>query len=214
MNANLATKAYAKIGVESSVIAADPHKLISMLYQGALQAIANAKGGMIRIADTKKNKSSKRGLTKEIADKCAAISKAVAIIDDGLNASLDKKVGGELAQNLSSLYDYMCKRLVVANLKNDTAILDEVAHLLNDLKNAWEAMRSRSAASAPVVSPIVAKVPSVETAPVAPAQSQVKAAAKPADLKAVAQPTVAAVVPLVTPQQRVANKVQMLYGKG
>ncbi len=132
MNATTAIKAYAKVGVESGALAADPHKLISMLYQGALLAIANAKNGILR---------------KDIPAKGAAISKAIAIIDDGLNASLDKNVGGDLAQNLSSLYSYMSLRLVDANLKNDMAVLDEVARLLNDLKGAWDSIRQPAAAA-------------------------------------------------------------------
>ena len=63
------------------------------------------------------------------------------IIDEGLKASLDKSAGGELAQNLSSLYDYMSQRLLIANLKNDVAALDEVSNLLTELKGAWEAIR-------------------------------------------------------------------------
>lgn len=127
MNATLASKAYTRIGVESGVNAADPHKLISMLYQGALLAIAKAKNGMLR---------------KDIAVKGTGISKATMIIDDGLDASLDKEVGGELARNLSSLYDYMVSRLVEANLKDDMAALDEVTGLLNDLKSAWDSIRT------------------------------------------------------------------------
>ena len=132
MNTTAAIKAYNKVGIESSVTAADPVKLISMLYQGALLAIANAKNGIMR---------------KDIPAKGAAISKAIAIIGEGLNASLDKKVGGELAQNLSSLYDYMVMRLLAANLNNDMAALDEVARLLNDLKGAWDSIRQSVAAS-------------------------------------------------------------------
>src|SRR5690349_6789629 len=97
MYAATAIKAYAKVGVESGVTTADPHKLISMLYQGALLAIASAKNGIMR---------------KDIPAKGAAISKAIMIIDDGLKASLDKDVGGELANNLASLYDYMASRLL------------------------------------------------------------------------------------------------------
>lgn len=126
MNATAATKAYAKIGVESGVVSADPHKLIAMLYQGALLAIAGARNGI---------------MCKDIPAKGTAISKAIAIIDEGLKASLDKNAGGPLAQNLSALYDYMCTRLIVANLKNDMAALDEVAHLLSDLKGAWDSIR-------------------------------------------------------------------------
>jgi flagellar protein FliS len=138
MNTTTASKAYAKIGVESGALAADPHKLIAMLYQGALLAIANARNAMLR---------------KDITAKGAAISKAMLIIDEGLQASLDKKVGGELALSLDQLYGYMCSRLVTANLKNDIEILDEVARLLGELKGAWDSIRQPVAASANTPAP-------------------------------------------------------------
>ncbi len=130
MNAKAAINAYNKVGVESGVTAADPHKLISMLYQGALLAIANAKNGILR---------------KDIAAKGKAVSHAILIIDSGLNASLNKEVGGPLALNLSALYDYMSTRLLLANMNNDMAALDEVARLLTDLKEAWESIRQPAA---------------------------------------------------------------------
>ena len=128
MNTKAAINAYNKVGVESSVMGADPHMLISLLFQGALLAIAHAKSEMSR---------------KQTAAKGKSISKAIAIIGEGLNASLDKSVGGDLAQNLSSLYDYMVMRLVDANLKNDVAALDEVERLLTELAGAWDAIRPR-----------------------------------------------------------------------
>jgi len=205
MNMNAASKAYAIVDVESGALAADPHRLISMLYQGALLAIANAKNGMMRVAHARKARNGT--LHKEVAAKCASISKAIAIIDDGLNASLDKKVGGELAQNLSSLYDYMCNRLLVANQKNDMAALDEVARLLGDLKGAWEDMRTANTRT-PVAPP---KAPPVYAAPAAPQQSQAKTA--PVVAMKASQPKAAVAAPIATPQQRVARKMQMLYGR-
>lgn len=133
MNTNTAIKAYTKVGVESGITAADPHKLIAMLYQGALLAIANAKNGILR---------------KDVPGKGAAISKAILIIDEGLKSSLNKKVGGELAHNLDALYDYMNSRLLTANLNNDMAALDEVARLLTDLKSAWDSIRLPATPSA------------------------------------------------------------------
>jgi flagellar protein FliS len=88
-------------------------------------------------------------LHKEIAAKGKSISKAIAIIGEGLNASLDRRVGGELAQNLSSLYDYMVRRLVDANLKNDVTILDEVERLLTELTEAWDGIRPNNVQSEP-----------------------------------------------------------------
>ena len=142
MNARTAINAYAKVGIESGVVAADPHKLIAMLYQGALLAIANARNAILR---------------KDIAAKGAAISKAILIIEEGLKTSLDRKVGGALAQNLADLYDYMENRLLQANLNNDSRILDEVAQLLNDLKTAWDEIRPQGHAPRAEAAPVINK---------------------------------------------------------
>ncbi len=121
-----AMNAYAKADMNSSVTSADPHRLILLLYQGALLAISSAKNQMLH---------------KNIPAKGKSISHAILIIDEGLKASLDKNAGGELAQNLSALYEYMTHRLLVANLKNDVVALDEVSKLLTELKGAWEEIR-------------------------------------------------------------------------
>jgi len=134
MNTTTAINAYNNVSAETSVMGADPHKLIAMLFQGALLEIARAKNEIIR---------------KETAAKGKSISKAIAIIGEGLNASLDKSVGGELAQNLSSLYEYMVFRLIDANLKNDISTLDEVTRLLTELKGAWDSIRPQVVQSQP-----------------------------------------------------------------
>ncbi len=126
MNMSAAIKTYSNVAIESKTHSSDPHKLILMLYQGALLAISSAKNQMLR---------------KEIAAKGQSISQAIAIINDGLKAGLDMNVGAPLVQNLSDLYDYMNQRLLQANLKNDTAILDEVSALLIELRSAWESIR-------------------------------------------------------------------------
>lgn len=117
--------AYAKVGIETGVIAASPHKLIVMLFDGAIVAIANA----IQYMNN-----------KDIPAKGHSISKAIAIIDNGLRASLDKKKGGEIALSLDSLYEYMTNRLILANLENSKSMLMEVQDLLRDLKTSWEAI--------------------------------------------------------------------------
>ena len=126
MNMNAAVKAYSNVAIESKAHSSDPHKLILMLYQGALLSIASAKNQIMR---------------NEIAAKGKSISQAISIINDGLKASLDLNVGGELALNLSDLYSYMIQRLLQANMKNDTAILEEVSTLLLELRTAWESIR-------------------------------------------------------------------------
>src|SRR5438309_154698 len=96
-------QAYAKVGLETSAVAASPHELIVMLFDGAMVALSNARGHM------------KAG---RIADKGKSISHAIAIINDGLRACLDKKAGGGIANNLDGLYQYMTNRLLQANLSN------------------------------------------------------------------------------------------------
>lgn len=125
--------AYAKVGLETSVISASPHKLIVMLYDGALAAIRSAASHMA---------------AGNIAEKGAAISKALDIINNGLRASLDKKAGGEIASNLDSLYVYMTERLLTANLQNKLSLLDEVQTLLADLRDAWTQIGEKPAAPA------------------------------------------------------------------
>ena len=124
-------KSYAQVGMETGVAAADPHQLIVMLFDGALLAIAKA-GSALR--------------QKQIAEKGQAISQAIDIIANGLQASLNFSAGDELANRLAALYDYMCKRLVHANLNNDSAALSEVGRLLGEIKSAWEEIADDPAA--------------------------------------------------------------------
>jgi flagellar protein FliS len=127
MNTTAAIKAYKDVDLETSVMSADSHQLVSLLFRGALAAIAAAKYAMEQ---------------QDIPAKGKSTSKAISIIGEGLQASLNLEVGGELAQNLFSLYGYMVKRLVEANANNDTAILDEVTKLLTELQGAWDSIRA------------------------------------------------------------------------
>jgi flagellar protein FliS len=141
--------AYAKVGLETGVAAASPHKLIIMLYDGALVSILSAITNM------------KAG---NIPAKGAAISKAINIIDNGLRAALDKKVGGEIAENLDALYEYISARLLKANLANDPAILEEAHALLADLRGAWNAIDPQAAVPAPSAGPAPLRAPSLMSA--------------------------------------------------
>jgi flagellar protein FliS len=138
ITASKATSAYATVSLESSVVGADPHQLIAMLYQGALLAIANAKNAILR---------------KDVPAKVKAITHAIRIINEGLKASLDKNVGGDLALDLDALYDYMCLTLVNANLKNDINALDEVTRLLSEIKGAWDSIRKQNVMPMPAQPP-------------------------------------------------------------
>ena len=131
---NSALNSYKDYGYNSEIEYADPHRLIQMLFEGALKRISFAKGAIQR---------------QQIAEKGKFIGQAVAIVD-GLRASLDKEKGGEIAVNLEALYDYISRQLVTANLKSSEAILDEVSGLLLEVKSAWDAIN----APADVVEPV------------------------------------------------------------
>ncbi len=113
--------AYRKGNVKQDVANADPHRLTLMLLQGALDRIAYAKGAMER---------------KEFVAKADYISKANAIIMH-LRDTLDMEVGGEVAENLFSLYDYMIDKLNDAHVNNELALLDEVISLLTPIRDGW-----------------------------------------------------------------------------
>ena len=124
--------AYTAIGLETGVPGADPHKLVLMLFEGALVSIATARNNMQQ---------------RNIAEKGAAVSQAINIIINGLKASIDAKAGGELADKLDALYDYMANRLLFANLNNNVAALDEVSRLLSEIKSSWEEIANDPAAA-------------------------------------------------------------------
>ena len=128
--AKRAIQSYNDVGMETGVQAADPHKLILMLYEGALLALADAKRQMQR---------------RETAAKGQSLSKAIMIIESGLQASLDVKAGGELGERLAALYAYMCDRLLRANLHNRPELVDEVSRLLSELRGAWEQVNPAAA---------------------------------------------------------------------
>jgi len=125
-------QAYTRVGVGSEVDRADPHKLILMLYDGAVAAVQQA---VAQLGE------------RNVPAKCAAIGKALRIVDEGLKASLDRNAGGPLAFRLFDLYDYMTMRLLQANLRNDAAALDEVARLLSELRTAWQQIEPTSPAA-------------------------------------------------------------------
>lgn len=117
--------AYRKVGVETGVSAADPHRLVAMLFDGFVDAVSQARGAM-RAGD--------------IEAKGRAISRAVRIIDEGLKAGLNLEAGGTLANDLADLYSYTTLRLTQANLRNDERALDECLSLIAPLRDAWQSI--------------------------------------------------------------------------
>ena len=117
------TQAYAQIGVESAVMSASQDQLVTMLFDGALSALIRA-----RLFMQDGNQQGK-GLS---------LSKAINIIENGLKIGLDEDSRDELTQNLLSLYAYMVRRLLQANLHNDVSAIEEVEALMRNIADAWK----------------------------------------------------------------------------
>ena len=122
-----AASAYQRINVETSMHTIDQHQLVSLLYEGVLGAIATARGALAR---------------GDVSTKCGSISKAVRILEEGLMTALDRQAGGALADNLGALYDYSLRRLILANARNDDAMLQEVARLIALIAQGWKDMKN------------------------------------------------------------------------
>lgn len=118
---------YAAIHTESVAEDASPHKLIQMLMSGFFLRVNSAKGAILR---------------KNYQEKSIQISKAMGIVG-GLIDGLDLEQGGEIAENLNDLYDYITRRLYQATAENNVEILDEVSGLMREIESAWNAVPDR-----------------------------------------------------------------------
>ena len=125
--------AYRAIGIETGVAAADPLGLVVMLYDGAIEAIVRAESHLAQ---------------GEVESRGSYTSRAIDIINQGLLASLDVRVSGALTDSLWSLYEYMSRRLLAANIGADLAIYVEVRGLLGELREAWVTLRKSHAPGA------------------------------------------------------------------
>ncbi len=134
--------AYMNQYFENQVNTASPEQLLIMLYNGAIRFVGEAEEAMAN---------------KKIAYRGERISKAIAILSE-LSATLDHEIGGEIAANLESLYDYMIRTLLAANIQDDASKLAEVREMLSGLRDTWldaiDKVRSEQAAE---VSESVAK---------------------------------------------------------
>ena len=134
--------AYMNQYFENQVNTAAPEQLLIMLYNGAIRFVGEAEEAMAN---------------KKIAYRGERISKAIAILSE-LSATLDHEIGGEIAANLESLYDYMIRTLLAANIQDDASKLVEVREMLSGMRDTWldaiDKVRSEQAAE---VSESVAK---------------------------------------------------------
>ncbi|MGL4735498.1 MAG: flagellar export chaperone FliS [Enterovibrio sp.] len=126
-------QAYKKVSIDSQLTEASPHKVIQMLMAGAIERLIQAK-----IAIEQKN----------TALKGEKIGKALDIVVN-LRACLSMEDGGEIAQNLDALYDYIIRQVSLANLENNTLLLDEAVVILREIKSAWEQIPEKYRNSVP-----------------------------------------------------------------
>lgn len=129
MNISKGAQQYAKLNKSTAVEQANPHQLIQMLYQGALDSLQQSLGHIER---------------KEFEAKGKTIGRAITIIG-GLQGFLDHEKGGDLSRNLDSLYDYMSVRLFEATRENDQAKVREVIGLLREIKAGWDGIAEEAA---------------------------------------------------------------------
>jgi flagellar protein FliS len=121
---------YKTIGLETSVLGASPHQLVSLLFDALQQSLAAARGAM---------------LSGDISAKGRAIGMSVRILEEGLKAGLNANRGGEIAKNLRAVYDICILRLTEANIRNDVAIIDEVIRLIAPVCDGWQQIKGDAA---------------------------------------------------------------------
>jgi flagellar protein FliS len=124
---------YRSVAIETSVSTANPHELVSLLFEALLQSLVAAKGAM---------------QSGDVQSKGRAIGKAVRIIEEGLKAGLDDERGGDLAANLRALYDFSILRITEGNLHNDAGAIDEVIKIIQPVADGWRQIRTQVVGSA------------------------------------------------------------------
>jgi flagellar protein FliS len=120
----------------------NPHQLVQLMLDGAMARVAQAQGAME---------------AGDIPLKCELIGKAINLVE-GLRICLDEERGGEIALNLSALYEYMARQLVKANAFNDAGLLREVTSLLRELQTGWREMGQMLELSGPQTGELAAQV--------------------------------------------------------
>lgn len=112
---------YQSMRREGSIQGASPHQLVLILFNNSLERMTMARGCIAR---------------DEIAEKAHHIAVAASILD-GLRAMANPDADREMVDNLRALYDYCIRLLLRANLHNETALLDEAAGLIREIRTAW-----------------------------------------------------------------------------
>jgi flagellar protein FliS len=117
---------YRDASARGRVEGADPHQLTGMLFESLVERLNLARGAIDR---------------KDVPAKGTNLSRAQAILAE-LRDSLNHDVGGSMSKRLDRLYDYMGRRLIDAQLKDDAAAVAEVLRLIQPIHSAWIQIRS------------------------------------------------------------------------
>lgn len=112
---------------QMDISTATPEALVAKLFQGAIRHARRARD---------------LGESSQLRDRGPCISKAVAIVGE-LRSSLDHERGGEIATNLSRLYDFVIERLTEGNLRREAKPIDEALTVLTTLEEAWAELARR-----------------------------------------------------------------------
>ncbi|HIJ23704.1 MAG TPA: flagellar export chaperone FliS [Gammaproteobacteria bacterium] len=113
---------YQDVGLQTSITEANPHRLVQLLFENAIANIQKAKGAM---------------QNGEIAIKGTAISQTISIVGT-LRSTLNFEQGGDLAERLDALYEYIIRRLMAANRENSVEALQECLDLIRPVKEGWD----------------------------------------------------------------------------
>jgi len=108
----------------TDVLTSEPKRLVMMCYDEAIRNLKIAK---------------EKYLSGEYEAKGLALQKTLDIISE-LSCGLEFEKGGQIARNLQAIYNYMTRRLLTADAQVDLKGFDEVVHMLEELKGAWEAI--------------------------------------------------------------------------
>lgn len=131
-NPQEALKQYRQLGIESEISNASPHRLIQLLFEGALGRLAAAQGAI------------ERG---DVAAKGELLGKAISIVG-GLRSSLDMSAG-ELSERLDQLYEYVNLKLLEASRENDAEKVNEAIQLLKTVKSGWDEIAPQAFSAQP-----------------------------------------------------------------
>ncbi|SJL82335.1 flagellar export chaperone FliS [Vibrio palustris] len=115
-------QAYKKVSVDSQLSAASPHKVVQMLMAGAIERLIQGKAAMQQ---------------RNIAMKGERLGKALDIIIS-LRGCLSMDDGGDIAQNLDQLYEFLITQITTSNQQNKPELLDDAIDIIREIKSAWD----------------------------------------------------------------------------